>query len=77
MRLTVGADRAGVQRLSVRDVQGRRVRRLTECWSPAGSRVVAWDGAGTTPAGGLSAGIYLVTLEVASRTTSKRVTLLP
>jgi hypothetical protein len=76
LRLTVGADRAGVQRLAVRDVQGRRVRRLTEGWSPAGSRVVAWDG--RDDAGGrLPAGVYLVTLEVAGRTASQRVTLLP
>jgi hypothetical protein len=74
--LTVGADRAGVQRLTVRDVQGRRVRRLSEGWSTAGSRVVAWDG--RDDAGGrLPAGVYLVTLEIAGRAASQRVTLLP
>ena len=76
VRSKTKADRAGVQRLAVRDVQGRRVRRLTEGWSPAGSRVVAWDG--RDDAGGrLPAGVYLVTLEVAGRTASQRVTLLP
>jgi len=76
LQLTVGADRAGMQRLTVRDVQGRRVRRLTEGWSTAGSRIVAWNG--RNDAGGrLPAGIYLVTLEVAGQTTSQRVTLLP
>jgi hypothetical protein len=76
LQLTVGADRAGVQRLTVSDVQGRRVRRLSQGWSTAGSRIVAWDG--RNDAGGrLPAGIYLVTLEVAGRTTSQRVTLLP
>jgi hypothetical protein len=76
LRLTLGADRAGMQRLTVRDVQGRRVRRLAEGWSTAGSHVVAWDG--RNDAGGrLPAGIYLVTLEVAGRVTSQRVTLLP
>jgi hypothetical protein len=76
LRLTIGADRAGVQRLIVRDVQGRRVRRLTEGWSTAGARIVPWDG--RNDAGGrLPAGIYLVTLEVAGQTTSQRVTLLP
>ncbi len=73
---TIGADRAGMQRLTVRDVQGRRVRRLTEGWSPAGSRIVPWDG--LDDAGGrLPAGIYLATLEVAGRVASQRVTLLP
>jgi hypothetical protein len=76
LQLAVGADCAGVQRLTVRDVQGRRVRRLSEGWSTAGSRMVAWDG--RDDAGGrLPAGIYLVTLEVAGRATSQRVTLLP
>ena len=76
LRLTVDADRAGFQRLTVRDLQGRRVRSLGEGWSPAGSRLVAWDG--RDAAGGcLPAGIYLVTLEVAGRSTSRRVTLLP
>jgi hypothetical protein len=76
LQFAVGADRAGVQRLTVRDVQGRRVRRLTEAWSTAGSRVVTWDG--RDDAGGrLPAGIYLVTLEVAGQATSRRVTLLP
>ena len=76
LRLMLGADRAGVQRLTVRDVQGRRVRRLAEGWFPAGARAVSWDG--RDEAGGrLPAGIYLVTLEVAGRATSQRVTLLP
>jgi hypothetical protein len=76
LRLTVGADRAGVQRLTVRDVQGRSVRRLAEGWSTPGSRVVAWDG--RDAAGGrLPAGLYLVTLEAAGRAISRRVTLLP
>jgi len=76
LQLTLGADRAGVQRLTVRDVQGRRVRRLAEGWSTAGLRLVPWDG--RNDAGGrLPAGIYLVTLEVAGRATSQRVTLLP
>jgi hypothetical protein len=74
--LTLGADRAGVQRLTVGDVQGRRVRRLTEGWYPAGSRVVAWDGRDDSGRP-LPAGVYLVTLEGTGRTTSRRVTLLP
>ena len=76
LRLTLGADRAGVQRLTVRDVQGRQVRRLAEGWAPAGARVVAWDGRGDA-GGRLPAGLYLVTLEVAGRAVSQRVTLLP
>ena len=76
LRLVVDADRAGVQRLTVRDVQGRHVRRLTEGWSTAGPRIVAWDGR-DDGGGRLPAGIYLVTLEVAGRATSQRVTLLP
>ena len=76
LQFTLEADRASVQRLTVRDLQGRRVRRLAEGWSTAGSRVVPWDG--RDDAGGrLPAGIYLVTLEVAGRATSQRVTLLP
>jgi hypothetical protein len=74
--LTLGADRAGMHRLTLRDVQGRLVRRLTEGWFPAGSRIVAWDGrddAGMC----LPAGIYLATLEIAGRVASRRVTLLP
>jgi hypothetical protein len=76
LRFTVDADGAGVQRLTVRDVQGRRVRRLAEGWSPAGSRIVAWDGRGDAGAR-LPAGVYLVTLELAGRAASRRVTLLP
>ena len=76
LQFALGADRAGVQRLVVRDVQGRRVRRLMEGWAAAGSRVVTWDG--RDDAGGrLPAGIYLATLEVAGQVTSRRVTLLP
>jgi flagellar hook assembly protein FlgD len=65
-----------MHRLTLRDVQGRLVRRLTEGWFPAGSRIVAWDGrddAGMC----LPAGIYLATLEIAGRVASRRVTLLP
>lgn len=76
LRLALGADRAGMQRLDVRDVQGRRVRRLAEGWAPSGSRSVAWDG--RDDAGGrLPAGIYLVTFEAAGQATSRRVTRLP
>jgi hypothetical protein len=76
LRFMVDADRAGVQRLIVRDVQGRRVRRLAESWSTAGSRLVAWDGRDDS-GGRLPAGIYVVTLEAGGRATSRQVTLLP
>jgi hypothetical protein len=75
LRLALGADRAGIQRLTVHDVQGRRVRRLADGWAPAGSRVLSWDG-GDESGLRLPAGIYMVTLEVGGRTTSRRVTLL-
>ncbi len=76
LRFEVGADRAGIQRLTVRDVQGRTVRRLADGWCAAGSRTVPWDG--RDDAGGrLSAGVYLVTLEAGDRVTSRRVVLLP
>ena len=76
LALTLEADRAGVQRVRVSDVQGRIVGRLAEGWFPAGRRQLNWDGrddAGRR----LSAGVYLVTLEVAGRTTARRVVLLP
>jgi hypothetical protein len=75
LRFAVEADRPGTQRLSVRDVQGRLVARLADGWFPAGPRTVAWDGhdaAGRR----LSPGVYLVTLEVAGGSTSRRVALL-
>ena len=74
--LTVAADLAGLQRLAVGDVQGRRVRRLAGGWFPSGTRSVAWDGRDDCGRP-LPAGVYLVTLEGAGRTISRRVTLLP
>jgi len=76
LALALGADRPGLQLLTVRDVQGRLVCRLDGGWFPAGPRIVAWDGRDN---GGIRvpAGIYFVTLELAGRYTSKRVTLLP
>ena len=76
LALTLESDRPGVQRVRVTDVQGRIVARLADGWSPAGRRRLEWDG---RDRGGrsLPAGVYLVTLEVDGRTTSRRVTLLP
>lgn len=76
LALTLEADRAGLQRVRVSDLQGRTVGRLAEGWFPAGRRQMNWDGrddAGRR----LPAGVYLVTLEVAGRTAARRVVLLP
>ena len=76
LALSLEADRAGVQRVRVSDVQGRTVDRLAEGWFPAGQRQLNWDGRDDTGRR-LPAGVYLVTLEVAGRTAARRVVLLP
>jgi hypothetical protein len=76
LQLAIAADRAGVQRLTVRDLQGRVVRRLAEGWRAAGARYESWDGRDEAGAR-LPAGIYLLTLDAGGRTTTQRVTLLP
>lgn len=72
----IAADRSGLQGLVVRDLQGRAVRRLGGGWFAAGTRTVEWDGRDDAGAR-LPAGIYFVTLDVAGRTATSRVTLLP
>ena len=74
--LTLESDRAGVQRVRVSDLQGRTVGRPAEGWFPAGRRQVSWDGSDVAGRR-LPAGVYLVTLEVAGRSASRRVVLLP
>jgi hypothetical protein len=72
---TIECDRPGLQRLHIIDLRGRVVRRLDDSVSTAGRRTVAWDGrdmAGKQ----VPAGVYLVTLEVAGRSVSTRVSLL-
>ena len=56
--------------LTVTDVLGREVRRLVSGPAPAGTHEVVFDGAG------LPGGLYLLRLDAAGRTTTRRVTLL-
>jgi hypothetical protein len=72
---TIESERAGPQRLSIYDVRGRVVWRLEDSVSTAGRRTVAWDGRDTA-GNEVPAGVYLVTLEVAGRSVSSRVSLL-
>jgi len=76
LRFVLEADRPGLQRLTVHDVQGRTVVRLVDGWYSAGTRVVTWEGRDRAGAR-LPAGIYLVTLEAAGKIASTRATLLP
>lgn len=66
--------RAGSQRLTVLDLQGRVVRRFEGGTGSAGSRVVAWDRRDAT-GDLLPAGIYFVRCEIGGHSVSERVAL--
>lgn len=71
----VESDASGAQVLEVHDVAGRMVRRLSSGWQESGARRVVWDGTDTMGSR-VRAGVYLVTLRVASRSTRTRVALM-
>jgi hypothetical protein len=72
-RLSFILPTAGMVRLTVSDVQGRRVRTLVEGWRLAGEHVHVWDG--TDEAGAQSApGVYFVRLDAGGQQRSARVT---
>jgi len=71
---TIEADRAGAQRLRVFDMRGRLVRSFEDSVTTAGARKVTWDGRDSMGKDA-PAGVYLVTLEVAGRSVSNRVSL--
>ena len=62
-------DEAADVRMEIVDVQGRSVRALDDGWSNTGAHEITWDG---TDAAGLSlpAGLYIVRLQVGSRSES-------
>ena len=66
----------GHVRLSILDVQGRRLRTLADGVLPAGLHEASWDGFSE---GGVraAAGVYFYRLEAADRCTSRKVALLP
>jgi iron transport multicopper oxidase len=72
--LELALARDGTARLTVYDVNGRRVRSLVDATLAAGSRRVAWDGRDDAGAPA-PAGLYLVRLESAGETHSRRVML--
>jgi hypothetical protein len=73
--LTLEADDAGVQRLEILDVSGRRVRLVEAGWREPGRRQVRWDGRDDAGAR-VPAGVYLVRLAAADRVARLRVALL-
>ncbi len=73
--LRVTAPAAGSQRVVVLDAAGRRVRTLSEGSFPAGARDIRWDGRDQSGARA-PAGVYLVSLTAAGRTTQARLALL-
>ncbi len=72
-RLSFTLPHGGMARLTVQDVQGRRVRTLVDGWRPAGPQELLWDGNDgqgvPTPAG-----VYFVRLEAMGREVGTRVT---
>src|SRR5262245_15346382 len=72
---TVEADGAGTQRLRVVDARGKFVRSFDSGAGQAGARTIAWDGLDSSGRPS-PAGVYLVTLEVAGQSVSKRICLI-
>jgi hypothetical protein len=75
VRLMVRAARAGTQSLEVHDITGRRVRRLSAGWEPAGVRSLIWDGRDDSGSA-LPSGVYLAVARSGDRVARVRVTLL-
>jgi hypothetical protein len=73
--LVLEADAAGIQRLEILDVSGRRVRLMDAGWREPGSRQVRWDGRDDAGAQ-VPAGVYLVRVAAADRVARLRVALL-
>lgn len=72
---SIESAQAGMQRLTILDLQGRIVRRFEERGGPAGNRVVAWD---RRDAAGdlLPSGVYFVKCETGGHAVSARVSLI-
>lgn len=68
----LGAGAAGVQRLEIHDLTGRRVRVVDQGWRGAESRRVSWDGRDQSGAA-VPSGIYLATFVAGDRTVQLRV----
>jgi flagellar hook assembly protein FlgD len=64
-----------VARLTIHDVEGRRVATLVDGIQPAGRRVVSWDGREDSGAEAAS-GIYFTRLESAGETRVQKIQLL-
>jgi hypothetical protein len=62
-------------RISIYDVAGRLVRRLTEAELPPGDHVLAWDGR-TRSGGWVPAGVYFARAEIGNYTATKKIVLL-
>jgi hypothetical protein len=63
--------RAGIVRLFVVDVRGRRVRTLDEGWREPGEYTVAWDGRDARGSQ-VGSGVYLCRLQTSSQEASRR-----
>ncbi len=73
--ITVQMAHSGPQHLTIRDLQGRVIRRLESGYFEAGTRTVRWDG--RNDSGQMApAGMYLATLRAQGRTFKARFALL-
>ena len=76
LELAFSVARESRVRLTIADVQGRRVRTLADGTFRAGRHAARWNGL-TESGAKAPAGVYFVVYEVAGRRTTKRVSLTP
>ena len=75
-RFSYTLPRAGMVRLVVRDLAGRRVRTLVESEYPAGRFDSSWDGL-RTDGSRVGAGMYFVDLQADGSHVSRRIVWMP